>query len=72
MVKQSAVDDLKARVEALESVNVLRGFGRATTPQAKALRFLIANQRALEELIEKVKWNGRPLHCRVQRIVFLR
>jgi hypothetical protein len=53
MPKLNKIERIEERLDALEKVNVLRGFGRATTDQAKAIRFVIKHQAALAELIEK-------------------
>jgi hypothetical protein len=47
---------LEQRVEALEQVNVQRGVSKPTqTDKAKAIRFVVANMAALEEMIEKYR-----------------
>ena len=50
------LEALERRVDDLEAINVLRGVSQpAQTDQAKAIRFIVANQAALAELIEKHK-----------------
>jgi hypothetical protein len=47
---------LEQRVADLEAINVQRGLSKpAQTDQAKAIRFIVANQAALVEPIEKSK-----------------
>jgi hypothetical protein len=55
MPKLSAIDDLRERVDALEKLTVLRGYGKANTAQAKAIKFVMDNQRVLEEMVEQHK-----------------
>ena len=50
---------LQDRVEAWESVNVLRGYGKATTEEAKIIRHMIANKAVIEEMIEKHQAKAR-------------
>jgi hypothetical protein len=45
------LEDLTDRVQALENLTVLRGYGKANTLQAKAIKFVMDNQRVLEEII---------------------
>jgi hypothetical protein len=45
------LESLADRVEALEKLTVLRGYGKANTLQAKAIKFVTDNQRVLEEII---------------------
>jgi hypothetical protein len=40
------LESLADRVEALEKLTVLRGYGKANTLQAKAIKFVTDNQRA--------------------------
>jgi hypothetical protein len=41
------------RVEGLEKLTVLRGYGKTNTLQAKAVRFVTDHQRMLEEIIKE-------------------
>jgi hypothetical protein len=62
MAKLTKLESLTDRVEALEKLTVLRGYGKANTLQAKAIRFVMDNQRVLEEMIQRHKATGQSCY----------
>ncbi len=50
--RASKLADHEQRIEALEIICIDKGFMRPPTPQRRAIEFIVANQAALEELID--------------------
>jgi hypothetical protein len=59
VAKLNAIEALQDRVREIERVMVRKGIRRGTTAQAKAIRFVIDHQDALQAIVGDWKSRGQ-------------